>query len=310
VRFADPAGLWLGLLALPVLALHVLRPRRPAVEVSSTFLWREVARPVSVAAPWQKLRPSTLLVLQLLAVALLAAAVAQPVRTTKAALARHTVFIVDASGSMAAVDGKPDRLEAAKDRARSLRGQLPGDGLASVVVADAQPRVVLSASPDRSAFDDAVGGIHTTAGPADFATAFTLAESVETPGAPVGFVLLSDGGLTDAQQGLLPPGTDYQRMGSRATNRAVTRLTVDPRGSGLHARVTLRNTGGPAPPRRCASTSTAAPSTVSRSTWRPVPPWSATSTCPAATGWRPSSKARTCWPPTTTPTPWPAGGGP
>ncbi|HEX2119181.1 MAG TPA: VWA domain-containing protein, partial [Acidimicrobiales bacterium] len=82
--------------------------------------------------------------------------------------------------------------------------------------------------------------------PADFATAFTLAESVETPGAPVGFVLLSDGGLTDVQRGLLPPGTDYQRIGDRATNRAITRLTVEPRGSGLHARITLRNTGGPA----------------------------------------------------------------
>ena len=246
MRFANPAGLWLALLALPVLALHVLRPKRPAVEVSSTFLWREVARPVSVAAPWQKLRPSVLLALQLLAVALLAAAVAEPVRTTRAQLALHTVFIVDASGSMGAVDGKPDRLEAAKDRARSLRGQLPGGGIASVVVADAHPRVVLSASPDRGAFDDAVGAVRGTAGPADFATAFTLAESVETPGAPVGFVLLSDGGLTDAQRGLLPPGTDYQRLGSRSTNRAITRLTVEPRGSGLHARVTLRNAGGPA----------------------------------------------------------------
>ena len=246
MRFANPAGLWLALLAIPVVALHVLRPRRPAVEVSSTFLWREVADPVSVAAPWQKLRPSVLLALQLLAVALLAAAVAQPVRTTTAKLALHTVFIVDASGSMAAIDGKPDRLEAAKDRARSLRGQLPGGGIASVVVADAQPRVVLSASPDRDAFDDAVNGIRGTTGGADFATAFILAESVETPGAPIGFVLLSDGGLTDAQRRMLPPGTDYQRIGSRATNRAIGRLTVEPRGSGLHARVILRNTGGPA----------------------------------------------------------------
>ncbi len=246
MRFANPAGLWLALLALPVLALYVLRPKRPAVEVSSTFLWREIARPVSVAAPWQKLRPSVLLALQLLAVVLLAGAVAEPVRTTKAQLALHTVFVVDASGSMAAIDGKPDRLEAAKDRAGSLRSQLPGGGVASVVVADAQPRVILSASPDRQAFDDAVGAIRGTAGAADFATAFTLAESVETPGAPVGFILLSDGGLTDVERGLLPPGTDYQRLGSRATNRAVTRLTVEPRGSGLHARVTLANTGGPA----------------------------------------------------------------
>ncbi len=245
MRFANPAGLWLGLLAIPIVVLHILRPKRPPVEVSSTFLWEAVARPVSVAAPWQKLRPSTLLVLQLLAVALLAAAVAQPVRPTAARLAEHTVFILDASGSMAATDGSPDRLDAAKDEARDLRRQLPGGGVASVVVADAQPRVVLSASPDAAAFADAIASVRTTPGPADFATAFTLAESVETPGTPVGFVLLSDGGLTDEEQGLLPPGTDYRRTGDRSTNRAISRLTVEPRGSGLHARVSLRNTGGP-----------------------------------------------------------------
>ena len=76
MRFANPAALWLGLLAIPVVVLHVLRPKRPPVEVSSTFLWRPVARPVSVAAPWQRLRPSALLAVQLLAVALLAAAAA------------------------------------------------------------------------------------------------------------------------------------------------------------------------------------------------------------------------------------------
>ena len=245
MRFANPAGLWLGLLAIPIVALHILRPRRPPVEVSSTFLWRAVARPVSVAAPWQKLRPSTLLFLQLLAVVLLAGAVAQPVRPTAARLAEHTVFILDASGSMAATDGSPDRLESAKDTARDLRRQLPGGGVASVVVAGAQPRVVLSASPDPDAFASAIAAVRTTPGPADFATAFNLAESVETPGTPVGFVLLSDGGLTDEEQKLLPPGTDYRRTGSRSTNRAITRLTVEPRGSGLHARVSLRNTGGP-----------------------------------------------------------------
>ncbi|HEY0397838.1 MAG TPA: BatA and WFA domain-containing protein, partial [Acidimicrobiia bacterium] len=238
--------MWLGLLAIPIVVLHILRPRRPPVEVSSTFLWRAVARPVSVAAPWQKLRPSTLLAAQLLAVALLAAAAAQPVRPTAARLAEHTVFILDASGSMAATDGSPDRLEDAKDDARDLRRQLPGGGVASIVVADAQPRVVLSASPDPDAFATALNAVNTTAGPADFATAFNLAESVETPGAAVGFVLLSDGGLTEDQQTLLPPGADYRRTGSRATNRAITRLTVEPRGSGLHARVSLRNTGGPA----------------------------------------------------------------
>jgi Mg-chelatase subunit ChlD len=198
-----------------------------------------------VAKPWERLRPSVLLFLQVAAVALLAVAASQPARVTTAPLARHTVFIVDASGSMAAADGKPDRLGSAVLKARALRAQLPAGGVASVVVADSQPRVVLSSSGDRRAFDEAVGAIRTTPAKADFATAFTLAESLETPGVDIGFVLLSDGGLTDAEQKLLPPGTRYVRLGSEATNRAITRLTVEPRGSGLHARVTLRNTGGP-----------------------------------------------------------------
>ncbi|MGH9280765.1 MAG: vWA domain-containing protein, partial [Acidimicrobiales bacterium] len=246
MRLANPAGLWLLALAIPIVMLHVLRPRRPPVEVSSTFLWREIADPVSVASPWQRLRPSVLLFLQLAAVALLALAAARPVRVTTAPLAEHTVFIVDASGSMAAADGEPDRIGSAVTKARALRGDLPAGGQASVVVADSQPRVVLSSSPDRRAFDEAVGAIRTTAGTADFATAFSLAESLETPGVSVGFLLFSDGGLTDAEQKMLPPGTRYVRIGSEATNRAITRLTVEPRGSGLHARVSLRNTGGPA----------------------------------------------------------------
>ena len=101
MSLANPAALGLLALAIPVLLLHVLKPRREQRTVASTFLWRSVAQPVSAAKPWQRLRPSVLLLLQLLAVALLAVAVADPVRVTDAPLSAHTVFIIDASGSMA-----------------------------------------------------------------------------------------------------------------------------------------------------------------------------------------------------------------
>jgi Mg-chelatase subunit ChlD len=250
MTFAAPAGLVLLALAVPVVLLHVLRPRRPEVVVGSTYLWQPLSQPVSAASPWQKLRPSVLLLLQLLAVILLATAVARPVRLTAAPLARHTVFIVDASGSMAALDGTPDRLAAARDQAEELHDQLPAGGLASVVLASAQPRVLLSASNDGGAFTEALAAIPPPSGQADFAGAFTLAESLETPGVPIGFVFLSDGGLTAAERRLLPPGTRYERIGDRSANRAITRLAVEPRGSGLHALVTLRNTGGPAATQR------------------------------------------------------------
>ncbi len=245
MSFANPAGLWLALLALPVLALHILRPRRDEVEVSSVYLWRGVEATVSAARPWQRLRPSLLLALQLLLVAGLALAVARPVRLTDAPVADHTVYIIDASGSMAARDGDPDRLSAAKDEARRLRSEIPAGGVASIVVADARPRVVLTASSDRDAFGRALDPIETTAGGADFAGAFVLAESLETTDDSIAFVFLSDGGVTDAEQALLPPGTTYQAVGDESTNRAISRLTVEPATGGLRAFVTVSNTGGP-----------------------------------------------------------------
>lgn len=243
MRFANPAGLWLLTLAVPILLLHMLRPRRPSVEVSSTYLWREVSRPVSAAVPWQPLRPSTLLVLQLVALLLLATAAARPVRETAAPLAQHSVFILDASASMRATDHDPDRLERARREALNLRGQLPDGGLASVVVASSQPVVRLSASADATAFAEAVRAVRPGGGSADWPQAFALAESLETPGVPIGFVLLSDGNLTAAEQRLIPPGTRYVRIGGSGHNQAVSALSLTRRGTGLVATVGIRNTG-------------------------------------------------------------------
>lgn len=246
MRFANPAGLLVLAAAIPIVLLHILRPRRPRVEVSSTLLWQAEQRTVSAAAPWQRLRPSALLFLQLLAVLLLAVAAARPVQRVPAPLSPHTVFVLDASASMAAVDENPDRLDEAKRQAKALRRRLASGGLASVVVAAPEPRVVLSASPDRRAFDDAVGSVRGSAGAADFATAFRLAASLETPGVPIGFVLLSDGGLDPGAQRALLPGTRHVVIGERATNRGISHLSVEPRAAGLEALVAVTNFGGPA----------------------------------------------------------------
>ena len=246
MRFADPAGLWWALLAVPVVLLHVLRPARPRRVVSSTLLWRAVERPVTSARPFRMLRPSWLLALQLLAVGLLTAAVADPVRVEATPLAEHTVFLIDGSGSMLALDGEPDRIADARARAVEVRRELPAGGIASVIEVGPQPRVLLSASADVEAFDEAVAATRAGPGRGAFAAAFALAEGLETADAPIGFVLVSDGGLNDEEQRLLPPGTTYEQVGSGATNRAVTDLDVEARPTQLHVRVTVANTGGPA----------------------------------------------------------------
>src|SRR5690606_32971243 len=105
----------------------------------------------------------------------------------------------------------------AKAEARRLRSEIPAGGVASIVVADARPRVVLTASGDGDAFARALEPVEAAAGAADFARAFVLAESLETTGDSIAFVFLSDGGLSDAEQALLPPGTTYRPVGEQAT---------------------------------------------------------------------------------------------
>ncbi len=240
-----PLGLLAAALAIPVLLLHVLTPRRDPVRVSSLLLWRRKDATIKALAPWQRLRFSTLLLLQLLAVAILAAGLAGLAALREAPLADHTVFIVDSSGSMASVDGTPDRLTTAVARAEELYDELPDDGLASLVVAGPSPEVLLERSSDRGEFDRALRAIEATAAAADFESAFLLADGLVDPDRANGFVLLTDGGVDEGAQAQAPLGTRAELVGQSETNRAVVGLAARRLEDGLLARVTVANTGGP-----------------------------------------------------------------
>src|SRR5436189_3886663 len=105
----------LGLLFVPaVLAMYLLKLRRTEAIVPSTLLWQRLVADVEANAPWQRLRRSLLLLLQLLLVLLLAFLAARPFIERPAALARDLVLVIDTSASMGATDASPTRLDAAK----------------------------------------------------------------------------------------------------------------------------------------------------------------------------------------------------
>ncbi|MFV0257942.1 MAG: vWA domain-containing protein, partial [Acidimicrobiales bacterium] len=243
---AAPAGLAFGLLALPIVALHVLRPRRVQARVDALLLWRRVATPVSAASPWQRLTPSRLLAAQVIAALLLGLLMARPVRLTDQAMGDHTVFVLDGSASMQAGDGTPDRFAAAKERIAELRDQVPAGGTASLVVAGGEARAPITRSADRAAFDDTLDRATVSDGGADFVGAFALAAGLDTPEVESQVVFVSDGGVDPADLRTAPLDTRYERVGDGDTNRAITRLTVEPADGGLIARVTVANPGGPA----------------------------------------------------------------
>lgn len=241
-----PAGLAALALAVPIVILHMLTPRRPPTPVSSLLHWDGLRHSITAAEPWQKLRLSLLLVLQLLAVVLFALALARPARVEQAVLAEHTVFIVDASGSMAAIDGDPDRLGTAVERVKELREEIPDAGAASLIVASSRPAILVESSSSMDDFDRAAETIRTSAGGVDYESTFALAESLVSPERPTGFVLVSDGQLDETEQKLAPLGTRFEAVGETDTNRAITDLSVTAGPGGLQARVTVESTGGPA----------------------------------------------------------------
>src|SRR5438309_9247414 len=119
-----PAAAVLGLTLPVIVALYFLKIRRPTRIVPALHLWPNQIRDRQANVPWQRLRPSWLLFLQLLAAAVLVAAAVQPALPAGAALARHSIVLIDASASMQATDVVPSRLQVAKRQVNALIDQL------------------------------------------------------------------------------------------------------------------------------------------------------------------------------------------
>src|ERR1043166_665256 len=140
MNFFSPISLlWLPLIAGLIVLMYILKLRRKDVVVSSTFLWRQVIRDVQANAPFQKLRKNLLLFLQLLAALLLVLALTRPFWRGKGIGGGGGVIVVDTSGSMAATDVGPSRLDEAKREASKIvREMRPADQML-VISAAARP---------------------------------------------------------------------------------------------------------------------------------------------------------------------------
>ena len=115
-----------GIGSVLVLLYWMLRLRRRPVRVSSTLLWKRAVRDVEGNVPWQMVRPSVLLFMQLIAVVLLAIAIARPTRDAGLHIGGfgggEIVVVIDAGASMNALadlDGRT-RLELAKRDASKM----------------------------------------------------------------------------------------------------------------------------------------------------------------------------------------------
>ncbi len=206
MTFLDPATGLTALAAgtLATLLWYFLKLRRRPLRVSSTMLWEAAARDVEVNAPFRWIRPSWLLLLQLLAVALLSGAAGRPAMTGAEASPGRWAILVDRSASMRARDmeGARTRLEVAIDRAEELIGRLGSDERAMLASFSTGARLEAAMTSDRGVLLSALGGIEATDQPADLGGALELAAAqLGEDASGVRVVILSDGGFESPEGG-------------------------------------------------------------------------------------------------------------
>ncbi|GAB4477935.1 MAG: BatA and WFA domain-containing protein [Anaerolineae bacterium] len=229
MSFLTPAFAALAALAIPIIVLYMLRLRRREVPISSTMLWQRLMQDREANAPWQKLRRSLLLLLQLLTLAVLVVALMRPFLPVPSVAAGSVALLIDASASMNAADlpGGATRFEAARDQARALVTDLAAGEVMTVIAVGPTPQVLTPPTADPAALREAIGRAAPTAAPADWEAALALAAASIAGRPEASIVILSDGGLP-ADLPPLPAPVRYVRVGQGAENVAVSALAVRP----------------------------------------------------------------------------------
>src|SRR6266480_1806883 len=144
MSFLAPAAAALALTLPAIVALYFLRIRRPTRVVPALHLWPDQIRDRQANVPWQRLRFSWLLLLQLLAAAVLVAAAVQPALPATAGLASHSIVLLDASASMQAKDVAPSRFELARQQVSAMIDELGPQDRMTLIALQATPRIVAS----------------------------------------------------------------------------------------------------------------------------------------------------------------------
>lgn len=231
--FLSPLAL-LGLLFVPaVIAMYLLKLRRNETIVPSTLLWHRLVADVEANAPWQRLRRSLLLALQLLLVVLLVVLGARPFLERPSGLAQDLVLVIDTSASMAATDVAPDRLGAARRLAIDALRDLPAGGKVSVVAAGRTARVVVNATTDLGRVRAAIEALEVSPSTGDLGDALNLADALAARSGDAEILVATDAALAVPPTTRLEHAIRVLEVGRDRRNQAIVALAVRQGASGV-----------------------------------------------------------------------------
>ena len=250
MTFLDPTTIAVaaGLTIPPLVALYFLKLKRAVRLVPSTLLWKKAVEDLRVNAPFQRLRKSLLLLLQLLVLILAAIALGKPMFQTAETHGGTLILLIDQSASMNVMEaGGRTRLDFAKEQAGLVIDAMTDDARAMIIAFCDRADVVSSFDTDKQALRRKIDSVEPTQSTTSLTEAVALAEAYaqnliiggEAPGSdiapisaapPAAVFLFTDGRIEDAGKTpfrqLDPARMLVTTVGSRSDNVGILNMAA------------------------------------------------------------------------------------
>jgi Ca-activated chloride channel family protein len=220
-----PAALAFSAIIPIILLFYFMRPKRQERVVGSTLIWKQALQDIQASHPWQRLRITPLLLLQLLAAIVIVLILARPAIFAASPISGNTIIILQTSASMQATDVAPTRFESAKNTIADLIDSIgPGDHLSLITMART-PQVLVAQSQDKGQLFAALQRARVTNQDADLQQALSLATSLATGEPNVQIMVIGDGHVMNSDQAIATPfPVHYMSVGTDAPNVALMTL--------------------------------------------------------------------------------------
>jgi hypothetical protein len=245
VIFGFPMAFYFAFVALPVIGFFFFRRRSRLVEIPAIEIWSDLGRPVETRSFRSLLRRLLTLLGQLLLLAGLIMALADPLPHGR--VAQRTVFVLDVSYTMQTKEGDQTRLDLAKQKvAALLQTVAPGSEVALIQAAHC-PALVLPLTADLLTAREKLDGTAVLDVEGDLLGAAQLAGAFVSQDQPTRVIILSD--FAAAEPKALRDAWRYSAdlrllaVGREQPNAAITNLWSDGDGTKQLVHATVRSKG-------------------------------------------------------------------
>ena len=228
MNFAALSGLWLGLIALPVIALYILKIKRHQRVVPYLRLWEKLLAEQRFSSLFHRLQRILSLLLQIAIAACLVGAFAMMTLSDSFLKEESVVLVIDTSASMQGLEKKDStktRFAAALERAKDLVEGRSAEDEYAILAAGAEPEVLQGFSRSTLRLREALSALKPTRASGDLEAAHRLAKDLLQGKKHPRVLLLSDAAGGSAEQILKSdPDARWLRVGESVPNLGIVRF--------------------------------------------------------------------------------------